>query len=81
MAKYQHIAEKCALLVPGTTQSEVLSAMGPPKTQGHPQGDLNTLWLRYSVGGDLAPIVVTLTKVGETYVTNKQSTCGVPNGA
>jgi len=81
MAKYRHAAEKCAQLVPGTTQSEVVAAMGSPETQSHPQGDLNTLWLWYSVGGDSAPIVVTLTKVGETYVTNKQGTCGVPNGA
>jgi hypothetical protein len=75
------VAEQCAQLVPGTTESQVIAIMGPPETRGHPRSNHDTLWLWYRVGGDVAPIVVTLSKVGETYVTNKQSSCGAANGA
>lgn len=80
MAKYRRAAEQCVQLAPGTTESQVLAIMGPPEARGHPRSDRDTLWLWYSVGGDLAPIVVTLSKVGETYVTIKQSGCAAARG-
>jgi hypothetical protein len=80
-AAYRRAAESCAQLEPGATESEVIAIMGPPETRGNPRSDLDTLWLWYSPGGDLAPIVVTLSKVRGVYVTTKQQSCGAANGA
>jgi hypothetical protein len=75
-AGYQKAAAFCADIRPGMTEEKVISIMGPPKSRDEPPARPGQIWLRYYEGGDLAPIIVILTKSGANYVVAQDGSCG-----
>jgi len=73
---YHKAQVQCRALAPGMTEAQVLSAMGPPQLRSPPSTKSDVLKLWYSIGGDVAPIVVVLAPSGSQYVTSNRNLCG-----
>lgn len=67
-SEYRKLAAACRDVKEGMTEAQVLTAMGNSESRGEPPARPGELWLRYHEGGDLAPIIVILTKSRDKYV-------------
>lgn len=67
-SEYRKLAATCRNVKEGMTQAQVLTAMGSPESSDEPPARPGELWLRYYEGGDLAPIIIILTKSRDKYV-------------
>jgi hypothetical protein len=73
---YHKAETQCGALAPGMTEAQVLSVMGAPQLRQSPTVKSPVVKLWYSIGGDVAPIVVVLTRAGSQYVTSNRNVCG-----
>jgi hypothetical protein len=73
---YEKAAEACRNIRSGMTEEQVLAVMGAPQRRATPSNHPGDLWLVYSEGGDIRPLIVVLTRSGDTFLVAKDGSCG-----